>query len=328
MAVLSHKGCRLGWAIQTDLGTAASVATVVFPLPEGTDFGPKWTKELYQNNQGNYERTHYFTSAYIAEGGIKFPWVPGMLTAATGAAPAYGDMYAGTGNPLFQWLFGRDQTSWQGKYATLFMDWGGNYSVISDVKCTGGTIAPEKGSPVYLDVNARSGKQPVQGVSGNFPAYSTGVWFDGTPYHGDNIYVQKGTAGGALAIDNWTKGHSLEWDNQVIDAGDASLIVYQNGPGPYALPNVARTQWKGGFTRWFVDTYFPNTANAAGFEGSYKLTVTSGASIGELFLPRIVYVDGMYPKMPGDGIVQNEVTFEALGGLGVPGVPCFTFREA
>ena len=321
--VVPHKGCRLGWAIQTDLGTAASVATVVFPLPEGTDFMPKWTQDFYQNNQGNYERTHYFTSAYIAEGGIKFPWVPGMLTAAEG------NVLGGSGGTdLFRWLFARESVSgfWQGYYATLFMDWGGNYSVIKDVKCTGGTITPERGAPVYITANARSGSQPVAGSAGNFPSYSTGVWKDTVPYHGNNIYIQKGTMA-ALDIDNWTKGHSVEWDNMVIDAGDASLVVYQQGPGPYALPNVARAQWKGGFTRWFVDTYFPNTA-VIGFEGSYRLSVTSGASLGRLTFPRIVYTDGHYPKIPGDGVVQNEVSFEALGGLGVPGTGSFTFSEA
>jgi hypothetical protein len=320
---IPHKGCRFGFALQDSFGTAKTVATILLPLPEGTDFGPKWTQDFYQSNQGNYELNHYFTSDYIAEGGIKFPWVPGMLTAAEA------NQLSGTGGTeLFRWLFAREAATgtWQGYYATFFMDWGGNYYVIQDVKCTGGNITPDRGAPVYITANARSGAAPVAGTSSNFPAYSPAVWFDGQPYYGDNIYIQKGTMG-ALEIDNWTKGHSLEWDNMVIDSSDASLVSYQRGPGPYALPNVGRAQWKGGFTRWFVDTYFPGTA-VIGFEGSYRLSVVSGASLGRLTFPRIVYTEGHYPNMPGDGVVQNEISFQALGGLGVPGAASFTFSEA
>ena len=312
--IVPHKACRLGFKIQTALGARESQASVVFPLPEGADFVPKWTKDIYQNNQGNYERTHYFTSAYIAEGGIKIPWVPGMLA---------------DGTELYQWLFDRDDANYyEGNYATLFFDYGGNYYVVADVKCTGGTITPEKNRPVYLTINARSGAEPIAGSASNFPSYSTDAWFDGSPYVGEDIYIQLDITGEGLAVDEWTKGHSLEWDNQVMDAGDASLITYQRGPGPYALPNLARAQWKGSFTRWFVDTHMPDIALEASFEGKYELFVTQGASLAQLYFPRIVFTDGLFPPIPGDGIVQNDLSFEALGSIGVPGTSCFTFSEA
>jgi hypothetical protein len=329
--VVPHKACLCGFALQSAHGVPSTVATVVFPLPEGTDFKGKWSKEVYQNNQGNFEETHYFTSGYTAEGSLKIPLVPGMLTAVADNI----DTTPG-GTDLFKWLFGRaaDTTYYQGLYASLFFFYGqGVYTRYADVKCTGGSFVVENGSPVYMNANALGGGLPATMTSACFPAYDTAKWFDGTPYHGSGATISigdsasySGAAVRAFAADQFTKNHTLEWDNRVMSAGDASTLV-PGVLGPYALPNVARAGWTGSFTRWFTDTYLISAATA-GYEGKYGLSIVQGTGTFALTFPRILFLDGMYPSLPGDGIVTNDgISFKALGVLGNPGTRCFDLSE-
>jgi hypothetical protein len=256
-------------------------------------------------------------SGYSAEGSLKIPLVPGMLTSS---------------HNLYKWLFDRaaDTTGYyQGAYATLFFYYGNDFYVrYGDVKCMSGSFAVEKGSPVYMNVSALGGAEPDHTVSSTcFPSYSSAVWFDGTPYHGDSASIYLGPAA-SYTIDQFTKNHTLNWDNKVMSAGDAGTLV-AGRLGPYALPNVARAGWTGTFSRWFVDTNMPDAWGATTWEGLYWLMLTQGANTFQLGFPRIIFTDGIYPKIPGDGIVVNDgISFTALGGLGTPGTACFTISEA
>ena len=321
--VVPHKHVQCGMALQTALGVPAAVATMVFPLPEGTDFGPKWSNEVYQNNQGNYEETHYYSSGYTTEGTIKIPLVPGMLTSTV---------------DLYKWAFDRsaDTTYWQGLYASFFINYGqGVYKRFRDVKCTGGTFSIDKGKPVYLDCKALGGHEPEVMTSACIPSYTTGVWFDGVaPYHSNNATITLGDKTGlsptvlAAAADNFTKNHSIEWDNRVMSASDASTLL-PGIAGPYGLPNVARAAWSGSFTRWFTDTWLTTAGMTTGYEGQFALGLTSATKTLAMTFPRIIFVDGTFPKLPGDGIVQNDgLSWKALGGLGTPGTACFTLAES
>jgi len=198
------------------------------------------------------------------------------------------------------------------------------------VKCTGGSFTVENNSPVYMNVNALGGGLPTTMTSACFPAYDTAKWFDGTPYHGSGATISIGDATGsavrAYAADYFTKNHTLEWDNRVMSAGDASTLV-PGVLGPYALPNVAKAGWTGSFTRWFVDTYMVSAASTS-YEGKYGLTITGGSGTFALTFPRVLFMDGMYPSIPGDGIVTNDgISFTALGSVGNPGTRCFDLSE-
>lgn len=314
--VVPHKSCMVGFALQDGLGLVEATAETVFPLPDGTDFGPKYTKEVYQNNQGNYDLSHYFINGYEAGGSLKIPLVPGMLTSS---------------HNLYKWLFERssEATYYQGNYATLFFYYGNDFYVrYADVKCTGGSFDVQKGSPVYMNATALGGGEPDHTITSTcFPAYSSAVWFDGTPYHGDSASIYLGPSA-SYTIDAFTKNHTLTWDNKVMSAGDAGTLV-AGRLGPYALPNVARAGWTGTFSRWFVDTNMPDAWGSTTWEGTYYMRLSQGANALWLNFPRIIFTDGIYPKIPGDGIVVNDgISFTALGVLGKPGASCFTITES
>ena len=322
---VGHKTPMLGFAIQSALGTAASVASMVFPLRNGTDLKPKRTKEFYQGNAGNQERAHYYTKSIITEGTIDVPLVPGMLAASD---------YK-TGSPLFNWLFVRDDGEpYQGQYATLFEFLGNDeYWIFPDCKCIGGGFKVESGNTVDLSIKVLGGGVPVPGTGGSpvgsaiFPPYSSGVWKDGKPYTFDQVTAKLSTTSSTPATDEYTKSHTPEWDNMVMGADAASMIVYGR-LGPYALPNLGRAQWKGSFSRFFFDDDILDAYMSGTAEGSYALTMQGGGVTGTLTFPRIVFSDGGWPSLPGSEVVMYDgVGFEALGGLGVPGTPCFTWTE-
>ena len=320
MAFVPHKSPMLGFKLQANLGEdlKAAASTVVFPLRDGTDLKPKRTKEFYQGNAGNFERAHYFTSSLIVEGTINVPLVPGMLTNATGGG-------------LYHWLFDRsdDTTNYQGEYATLYEFLGnGEYWVFPDCKCIGGGFSLQNGKTVDLSIKVLGGGLPIHGVSGNFPSYATGVWMDGKPYTFDGATAQLSTTTTTPATDQYTKNHMPEWDNMVLGADEASTIMYGR-LGPYALPNTAKTQWKGSFNRFFFDIGILDAYMSGTIEGSYALKFQQGLTSGLLTFPRIVFSDGGWPSLPGSGMVMYDgVAFEALGGLGKPGAECFTWVES
>jgi len=322
MAFVPHKSPMLGFKLQANLGEdlKAAASTVVFPLRDGTDLKPKRTKEFYQGNAGNFERAHYFTSSLITEGTINVPFVPGMLAATTPTE----------GSNLFKWLFARAATDpFEGQYATLYEFLGnGEYWVFPDCKCTGGGFKLEGGKTVDLSIKVLGGGLPIHGVSGNFPAYAPEAWMDGKPYTFDGATAQLSTTTTTPATDQYTKNHMPEWDNMVLGADEASTIMYGR-LGPYALPNTAKTQWKGSFNRFFFDIGILDAYMSGTIEGSYALKFQQGLTSGLLTFPRIVFSDGGWPSLPGSGMVMYDgVAFEALGGLGKPGAECFTWVES
>lgn len=313
MAFVPHKSPMLGFAIQTSLGQVITSPTMVFPLRDGTDFKPKRSKEFYQNNAGNFERTHYFTSSLVTEGTINIPFVPGMLA-------------HGVETGLHRWLFARDVDPFQGYYATIF-EFLGNSSTwaFPDVKCTGGGFKIEDGKTVDLSIKAFGGGAPVSdGVT--FPGYDTAKWFDGRkPYTFDEVRVSLNASGATPATDEYTMSHTPEWDNMVLQTPS---LVYGR-LGPKYLPNTARAQWKGSFSRYFFDTGILSAFMSGTTEGSYQLIFQQGAYVGTLLFPRIVFSDGGWPSLPSSDLVMYDgVAFEALGGLGTPGTACFTWTEA
>ncbi len=318
MAFVPHKSPMLGFKIQTDIITGATAAgleaTMVFPLRDGTDFKPKRNKEFYQQNAGNWERAHYYTSSVVSEGTINIPFVPGMLLSASETG-------------LYRWLFARDVDPFQGYYATIFEFLGnGEYWVFPNVKCTGGGFKVEDGKTVDLSIKAFGGDVPVAGSSANFPAYDTAKWFDGVkPYTFDEVRVGIGAAAAATyTTDEYTMSHTPEWDNMVLQTPS---LVYGR-LGPKYLPNTARAQWKGSFNRYFFDDDILDAYMSGTIEGGYKLIFEQGASLGTLTFPRIVFSDGGWPSLPSSDLVMYDgVAFEALGGLGTPGTACFTWTE-
>jgi hypothetical protein len=334
MAFVPHKSPMLGFSLQANgLGDYAKTqAEVVFPLRDGTDFKPKRSKEFYQGNAGNYERGHYYTSSLITEGTINVPLVPLMLLTSTASG-------------LYNWCFGREVAApFQGGYATIY-EFLGNacYAVFRDVKCTGGGFKVDFGKTVDLSIKALGGAMPrvtgdglgagngefgAEPTSTIFPEYATAKWFDQKPYTFDSVVVQIGAATATPATDIYTKSHAPEWDNMVLGADEASTLVYGR-LGPYAQPNTARAQWHGSFSRYFFDLDILNAYMSGSAEGSYKLQFNQGASRAALTFPRIVFSDGGWPSLPGSGVMMYDgVAFDALGGLGVPGTPCFTWTEA
>jgi len=325
MAFVPHKSPMLGFKLQTALMTDAEAAVteaeIVFPLRDGTDFKPKRAKEFYQGNAGNFERAHYFTSSLISEGTINVPLVPGMLAATTPTA----------GSSLFKWLFARAAADpFEGQYATIF-EYLGNEECWSfaNCKCTGGGIKLDSGKTVDLSIKALGGGVPQSGAVGDmFPDYATAKWCDGKPYTFDGAEVKLSTTTAVPATDLYTKSHGPEWDNMVLGADEASTIVYGR-LGPYALPNTAKTQWKGSFSRFFFDDDILDAYMSGTLEGSYQLIFKQGVTTGTLTFPRIVFSDGGWPSLPGSGMVMYDgVAFEALGGLGKPGAECFTWVES
>jgi hypothetical protein len=321
MAYVTHKEPKIGFALQTALGIPASTATDVFPLPEGTDFAPEWTYETYENNAGNYEETHYFISGFVAQGGLKIPLVPGFLMDADLCSWIFGDTEANLNavgrTPVIQY-----------PYATIWQYLGNGITRrYPNVKVTGGNLTIERGQPVYLTINPIGGTEPD--AVGTIPAYGAADYWDGTPYHSDSAFIQLGAYGGAAAVDEYTRTHSLDFDNRLLDAGDAPRITYRRGPGFYAIPNTAGCKWTGSFSRDYIDTNFIVIAENPTYEGQYTLTMEQGASVGVLSFPRILYTNPAWPRLPGDGILQHDgINFAALGGLGSPGNASWTWSEA
>lgn len=324
---VSHKEPMIGWAIQTALGIPATVATIIFPLPQGTDFGPKLVKEIYQVNMGNQERAHYFLKSKSSSGAIKFPLIPGMLI---------------TSSDFEKWLWRREATG-QSLYATIFMYLGhdlgtaANYLVCPDVKCTGGQFDVAEEEMVYLSAECLGGPplsvadtgSPYKPVTTNFPAYPNAAYMDGVPYTYGDARIRLSFAGAALgnSPDFLTKGHTIKWNNMVVDQSGGTFIM-EGRDGPYELMNTARAQWSVGFSRVWYDIKAMTDYLSETGEGKYECRFVKGAITGTLTLPRTIISGGGIPKLPSDDVLKNDLELEALGSAGVPGTACFSWTEA
>ena len=310
MGFVPHKEAMVGFALQSDLFTAATEADIILPLTEGTSFNWKPNINFYQNIQGNYELTHYYSGGEWLEFSVTFPIIPGMLIPSD------------TG--LYEWAFDRDESDYNQGYWATFFEYLGNseYKVYSACKCTKGSIDVKYGERAMITFEGIGIRTPVDGSSANFP--SGADLMTGLPYIYKEASVSLNyTTGGAYAADTNTSDHKLSWDNQVVSPSDIGTL---NGVEyPMYLPNSANAQWTGQYSRTFVDDDVRD-AFLNRQECKYKLTMArSGVASAILEFPRIVYSDANV-AIPNDGIIkQDGISFQALGG--VDETAAFTFTE-
>jgi hypothetical protein len=298
----------VGFARQTGgYGVPETTADVVFMLPEGADI-PQWQRniEFFEMNAGNYELTHYHSAGEWLTGSINMPWVPGMLITAS----PYG---------IYQWAFTRDAANYNDTYwATFFVYLGaGLYLRFPDVKCTGGRFNVSFPSMVWMEVDVTGIGAIVAGSANDFAGITRLV---ARPYSFAETTISLGFPG--LAQENYTKDHTIEWTNMVLDPSDAGTIA--NSSTPVLLPSTGRPQWSGRFDQIFHNTDVWN-AFLAMTECQLRMVVArAGVATGTLTLPRIIYTDPSL-TVPGDGVVESAPSWQALGGTG--GGAAFTIAE-
>ena len=304
-----HKECMVGFAYQDGgYGVPKTAADVVFMLPEGADV-PQWNKniEFFQQNAGNYELTHYFSAGEWLTGSINIPWVPAMLV---------------SGAPFFigQWCFERDAANYHDSYwATLFVYLGqGLYLRFPDVKCNGGRFNFSYGSQVWMEVDITGIGDIITGAANDFNGVTR---LTRQPYLFAETTISV-AYGGALAADTYTKDHTIEWSNELLDPSDAGTL--NSGTTPSLLPATARPQWSGRFDQIFHNTNVWDAFQAMTECQLRMIVARAGVATGTLLLPRIIHTNPNL-TVPGDGVVEQSPEWQALGGTG--GAAAFSFSE-
>lgn len=291
MAVaLSMDGC-FGFGLQAAKGTYVAPATWL-PLVGSTEAPVDtvvWKKNyvVLDMADGKEYQTSYYSAGEWAEGGLRFPLIPGVVA------------------NLFSWIQDRD-TDNQGKWASCLIDCVNEVKKLTDVKVGKAVFDFVKGEPVtcMLEVCGLEMEQ------GSRPTPTMPVT---APYIFREMTVQIATGGGALAQDVNCERIRIEIDNVLEDPAEG-LRLGENGH-PEQLYNTAGVRCTGAFSRDFVDNAI-YADFASGQEASLVLTVERDTAVASISLPRVLYV-GTDLGLPGSHSkrIVEEVQMVALGSV-------------
>jgi len=309
---IQHKICWMGVALQTAQGSIESQPTVVFPISEEAAIGVDHHFNFFQYADGYLSGPrHWYSGGSWSTGTLRFPIVPGMLTAAgcaggmeTGVVTPAGDI-----SDIGRWAFMRQHTYasmdnyGQGLFATVFRHMGHVSELYGDVKVASGKISVSFGQMAMLDLELIGLRAPVSWSSPNRgSADDTAVTT--TPYHFNNAAISIDDASDIL-----TNDHSLSFDNMLASVDEAATLngqVY-----PTYLPNGECAQWTGTFSRHFHDSTL-YTKFVTKTEAAYKLVMTASGYVATLEFPRIIYTEAPL-SIPSTGFLkQDGISFQAL----------------
>ena len=290
MAVaLSGDGC-FGFGLQTEKDTYVAPTTWL-PLIEWETQSAADTvakrlnyQILNQADQRDYQ-SRYYSAGEWAEGRLRVPVIPGVLT------------------NLLSWIQTRDSSN-QGKWASVLVDCVNAVKKLTDAKVATATFDLVKGRPVTCELAIVA----LDEALGTHPTPTMPV---AAPYIYSEAEVQLEVGGGGLAADVHCERMQIVVDN-LLEAPEDGLRLEPN-PGPSELYNLSGIRCTGYFDRDFVDSeVYEDFAN--GTESALTITLTRGANVATLTLPRLLHTQGDV-QLPGrhDRRIVQRVEFVALG---------------
>jgi hypothetical protein len=299
MAVALAMEGSVGFGIQSAKGTYVAPTTWLPVLGRGEQKGE--TLGLRQNyvmldlaDSRAYQTQYYSAGTWVA-GEIRFPVVPGSLSA------------------LFSWIQDRDSNN-QAKWASVLVDCVHEVKKLTDVKVDRAVLDLVKGEPAVCTLEV-CGLQMETGTA------MTPTMPVAAPYLFNEAQVQIAAGGGSLAEDLNCERLQIVFENMLEDP-EEGLRLGESGE-PLQLYNLAGMRCSGSLTRDFVDSaLYSDFRN--GQEAALQLTLTRGATTATISLPRVLYTssDLGLPGSHADRIAE-EVQFVALGaadGLTPPAV--------
>jgi hypothetical protein len=287
---LSLRGA-FGFGLQSTKGTFVEPTTWL-PLMSGGR-GAADTVALKRNyvtfdlaDCNEYENRYYSAGAW-AEGELRFPLVPGALTA------------------LLAWIQDRDSQG-QGKWASVVIDCVNEAKKLTDVKVRRATLDLVRGEPAMcmLDV---VGLRMEQGAQPN------AVMPTAAPYVYREAAIQLTDAAGTLQEDANCERVRVVVDNVVEEP--ASGMRLTPSEAPQTLYNLAGLRCWGAFSRDFVDntTY---SKFCEGDEAAVQIGLARSGVSATVAMPRVLYT-GSDLGLPGshEHRIVEKVDFLALGSV-------------
>ncbi len=288
---LSHQGV-FGFALQSAKGSFVNPDTWL-PLIQEGGRGPADSVQLRKNYvpldmaDVNAYQSKYFAAGLWAEGGLRFPLIPGVVT------------------NLFSWIEDRNSYN-QGQWASGVIDCVEEVKKLTDMKVRQATFDLVKGQPVICSLQVAALKMD----SGTTPSPSMPT---AAPYIFREATVELATGGGALAEDVNCEKLRIVVDTALEDSDEGLRLAAT--AEPVQLYNLAGVRCWGAFSRDFVDNAVYGDF-ASGTEAALTITLQRGAATAVLTLPRILYTanDLGLPGSNRQRIVE-KVDFLALGSL-------------
>ncbi len=288
---LSHQGV-FGFALQSAKGTFVNPDTWL-PLIQSGGRGPADSVQLKNNYvpldfaDVNAYQSKYFAAGQWAEGALRFPLIPGVLS------------------NVFSWIQDRDSYN-QGKWASAVIDCVEEVKKLTDLKVRQATFDLIKGEPVVCTLQVAA----LQMESGTTPSPTMP---SAAPYIFREATVEIVTGGGSLAEDVNCEKMRIVADAALEDVDEGLRLAAS--AGPVQLYNLAGLRCWGAFSRDFVDNEV-YADFAAGTEAALTITLERGAATAEIALPRILYT-GDDLGLPGSNRqrIVEKVDFLALGSV-------------
>lgn len=288
---LSHQGA-FGFALQSVKGTFINPDTWL-PLIQRGGRGPADSVQLKKNYvpldfaDVNAYQSKYFSAGQWAEGSLRFPLIPGVLS------------------NLFSWIQDRDSYN-QGKWASAVIDCVEEVKKLTDIKVRRAIFDLVKGEPVICTLQVAA----LTAESGTTPSPTIPT---AAPYIFREATVEIATGGGGLAEDVNCEKLRIVADTALEDVDEGLRLAAT--AEPLQLYNLAGVRCWGAFSRDFVDSEV-YADFATGTEAALTITLQRGAATAEIALPRILYTadDLGLPGSNRQRIVE-KVDFLALGSL-------------
>lgn len=299
MAVALAMEGSIGFGIQTAKGAFAAPTTWLPVVDRGEHRGE--TLSLRQNyvmldmaDTRAYQSQYYSAGTWVA-GEIRFPLVPGSLSA------------------LFSWIQDRDSNN-QGKWASLLVDCVHEVKKLTDVKVARAILDLAKGEPALCTLEVCGLRMEAgEAASPTLPTVA--------PYLFSEAQVQIASGGGSLTEDLNCERIQIVFDTMLEDPEEGLRLG--ESAEPLQLYNLAGLRCQGSLVRDFVDSKLYGDFRS-GREAALQFTLTRGATVATISLPRVLYTMSNV-GLPGSHAerIAEGVQFVALGsadGLTPPAV--------
>lgn len=269
----------VGIGLQESKGTYVAPTTWLPLMYEGND-------DCHMKHRRNYVvmdladgkeyQTSYYSAGEWAEGTLRFPLAPRILSA------------------VFSWLQDRDAEN-QGRWASLLLDYGATALQVTDAKVRRARIDLVRGAPVFCTLDVCGLK--MEAGSRVTPSFSLT-----TPYVFDEVTVEIASGGGPLTADDGCQRIRIELNNMVEAPEEGRRLA-----------NLTGVRCTGTLSRDFADSTLYDDF-AAGQEAALLLCLERGAAAATVALPRVLYTGwgAPAPTIGGWPPVTEHVTFTAL----------------
>lgn len=281
-----RKLVRCGIKVQTAKGSVAATPTTVFPLPADESLQYNRGDEVLNWGDGTAYAHAVLQKIESSSGGLVLPLIPNYTS------------------ELADWVATED-ADMQGKWATIFLDFAGVYTVrYFDVKVGSAEIVFNRADTPRLSLTL-TGLQKTTGVD-----LSSTAAEDDVPYKPSEIAYQMKVGGAAAAVVTNIHNVTLNVNRKLESVEDGSAIAAQT----YAefLSNQGGMGVTGTLQRRMTSSAVWDDF-VAGTLSALTITCTRSANSDTFTLPSIHYDPGGDAHGgPGDAIIMQSFPFTAL----------------